>query len=48
MIWPPFFKWFDYIEKNHIVANELTVAIKHINKLDMLGKKVEIFKNEIK
>jgi hypothetical protein len=44
----PFFKWFDYIEKNHIKANDLTVTIKNVNKLNVLGKKVEDLKTEIK
>jgi len=44
----PFFKWFDYIEKNNMKAHDLNVAIRHVNKLNVLDKKVEDRKNEVK
>jgi hypothetical protein len=44
----PFWKWFDYIEKNNMKAKDLNMAIRYVNKLNVLGKKVEDLKNEKK
>jgi hypothetical protein len=44
----PFYKWFDYIEKNNMKAHDLNVAIRYVNKLNVLDKKVEDRKNEVK
>jgi hypothetical protein len=43
----PFWKWFDYIDENNIKANDLTVTIKHVKKLNLLYEQVEDLKNEI-